>query len=507
MSSASHLFFLLAAALVALALLRRDDGRAAMICGPLALLLVAATLDSPTRRVGDATEYLVMARNLATFRPPSALPTSLSGLREETATFGDRSWVQDLNPKLTGRDGRIDFEHFWLLPLVAAPAVAIARLGGMHPAVGFTALNLACLLVLVWVVARRAGREMAVLVACALLWWTDKVHAEVFLATTLILGLLWLEDHPVRALIVLSFATAQVPLFGCVLAVAAAAALLRSPRDGRIWAGCAAAFVVASLHPAYYLWHIGRLSPLPGALSWNVPGVHLLVTPLLDPNVGIVWYGPALAGLACMGLVRLLRTRSWPPAALIAAGVGFAATLVAAAQMPNVSHGATPGPSRHGLWCLVLVAPFAVYAAVHVTRRQRVVLVGATLLTLLFSAQVMHPRNPDVGTPTTLAHLLWTRAPGLDNPVPEIFAERIAGVDGPVPVPTATAHCEKVLLVGDGRQVRWPAWCRPLLAPNACAARGAYCYSNNGQVVTAPRFSRFDASEPEEWRTLSAEWR
>ena len=37
----------------------------------------------------------------------------------------------------------------------------------------------------------------------------------------------------------------------------------------------------------------------------------------------------------------------------------FVVTL-AAAQMPNVNHGATPGPSRHGLWCLVLMTPYMI---------------------------------------------------------------------------------------------------------------------------------------------------
>ncbi len=130
------------------------------------------------------------------------------------------------------------------------------------------------------------------------------------------------------------------------------------------------------------------------------------------------------------------------------------------------------------------------------------------MVTLLFSIFVLHPRLEDADLPpTSLATLIWTRAPWLDNPVPEIFAERIAGLDGAVPVPTATANCEKVLLVGDGRQVRWPAWCRPVLAPSACAAQGAHCYSNNFDIVLAPRFSRFDPIEPKTWRTVSDEWR
>lgn len=140
-----------------------------MIVVPLVLLFVTAAFDSPMRRVGDGTEYLVMGRNMAMGRPPAAVQGNILSLQAEVATHGDKSWVLDLQPEMLGRDRRFDLTHFWLFPLFAAPGVAVARLFHLHPAVGFTVLNLACLTLLVAVVAKRAGREVAVLVACALL--------------------------------------------------------------------------------------------------------------------------------------------------------------------------------------------------------------------------------------------------------------------------------------------------------------------------------------------------
>lgn len=310
------------------------------------------------------------------------------------------------------------------------------------------------------------------------------MHAEVFLATTAVVGLLWLDEYPVPALPLLGIATAQMPLFGVACGVAGIAAIHRHRSDRRVWAAGAVSIAIAGLHPAYYLWHIGRLSPLKDVVSLNVPGIHLLMTPLLDPNVGMAWYAPALACLTIVGLVGACRSR--PPACLIAAGAGLITIMVAAAQTPNVNHGGKPGPSRHGLWCLLPMTPFAVHAAGRLTRRGRLVLGGAALCTLIFSAQVLHPRNEEGGPTTPLAMLIWTHAPWLDNPVPESFSERVAGGDGWAPVPSATPNCEKALLVGDGQNVRWPMQCTPVPVPGECALLDAYCYWNDGAIARAP---------------------
>jgi hypothetical protein len=48
--------------------------------------------------------------------------------------------------------------------------------------------------------------------------------------------------------------------------------------------------------------------------------------------------------------------------------------------------------------------------------------------------------------PTRLAAAIWRLRPALDNPVAEVFAERVAGHERAMP-PIATAGCEKVLLM------------------------------------------------------------
>ena len=114
---------------------------------------------------------------------------------------------------------------------------------------------------------------------------------------------------------------------------------------------------------------------------------------------------------------------------------------------------------------------------------------AASMLSVLSAAFVFHPRFGDAATmpsPTPLAAFIWTHAPSLDNPLPEVFAERIAHLDGPVSLPVATSACDKALVVGTGADVIWPANCVRVSAPAECVEAGALCYANRGSWAMAP---------------------
>lgn len=76
-------------------------------------------------------------------------------------------------------------------------------------------------------------------------------------------------------------------------------------------------------------------------------------------------------------------------------------------------------------------------------------------------------------TPTRIASFTWSRHPSLENPPPEVFAERLRHQDG-VNTLAATPDCAKVLV----QEGAWPPACaaRPLPAP--CGQPRALCYAN-----------------------------
>lgn len=435
-----------------------------------------------------------MSRNLVLGRPPSAIESDLAELQSELAAAGDGSWTGGLDPSLRDRQARFEFAHFWLFSLLAAPMVAAARALQLHPAIGFTAFNIACAILMAFYLSRRCGLDVALLFVCVLLWWIDKVHAEVFFVTTAAVGLLLLDERPIAALLALGLLAGQLPVFAGVLGGALVVAISRNVRSPAVWSGALASVAIAALYPLYYLAHLGRWSPLASLGNVDLFGWRLLLTPMIDLNLGIVWFAPAIALLSAAGAVA--RPRVCSRAVMSTAAIGAAGLLLIAAQTQNVNSGATPGPSRYGLWCLGLLAPLAANgAAAMSTPTRQLALRLAVLFTLVFSAIALHPGIVDQGAlprPSAVAAWVWTRMPALDNPPPEVFAERISHTDGQVPVPVATTGCEKVLLVGRNGDVWWPKWCNAAPVLSECGDTNVFCYWNSGTTTVAPRQAAFD---------------
>jgi hypothetical protein len=436
----------------------------------IALFLIAAAADSEVRRVGDGFEYLGMARNLARLSPPSLSADEASALTREMAALGDTTWDGVVIPTLRGADGRYDFPHFWLYSLAAAPFVALAAAAGVHPSHGFTVMNLVLVLGVCWLLARVGAGLAAVLFAALVLWWIDKAHAEIFFAALTAAALLMRTTAPGASLVMLGAAAAQGPVLAVLLAACVVEALARSPSK-RIVIAAVAAFALAALHPLYYLWRLGIPSPLPDTIIAHMPSLRAFVTPLTDLNLGVFWFAPVLAVLTVAGMAAAIRRRQWDGLPVV---IGTAALLAAAAMVTNVNHGGTPGMSRYGLWVLSLLIPFA--AQVRPTPGWGHLATAGTVFTVIFAAFALHPRVADAGitpTPTPLAAFVWTHVPSLDNPLPEVFVERVVHADGAAPLPVALPGGAKALI--------------------ACERPGALCYVNGDRIVAAPRqpgFSR-----------------
>jgi hypothetical protein len=246
-----------------------------------------------------------------------------------------------------------------------------------------------------------------------------------------------------------------------------------------------AAVWIASLHPLYYLWTIGQSTALIGG-DIRIPTWTRYATVVWDLNLGLVPNAPLLA-LACV--VAALVARGWTARPRDFALSMFAAAwfLFSFSQAININHGGTPSMSRYVVWLLPLA--FAVLpAAGEVTPRRGgraiAVLAGASIV---WSMVFFHPRRSEGHLhPTRLAMFQWTRYPAWQNPVPEVFAERLRGRDA-VNELAGTPGCEKVLIQAG----IWPHPCVAQPLPAACAQADAWCYGNRTEdgydFVQVPR--------------------
>jgi len=227
----------------------------------------------------------------------------------------------------------------------------------------------------------------------------------------------------------------------------------------------------------------------------------------VDPNVGLLPQVPVYTAAVLAG-VLLLALRA--PRRLVSPGIAAAAASAAwlafvASMATNVNHGGTPGLSRYATWFIPLAIPLF-HEVDRVLGRRVAWMALPAVASAALGVWAFHPARAEAADrPTRLASFLWTRHPSFDNPLPEIFAERLRGLDENW-LPVATAGCEKILLPGrGGRDSVWPMPCVPATPPARCQAPGATCYAN--RTRTGYEFVSTRVSTPQVFRLArSATW-
>jgi hypothetical protein len=471
------------------------------------LLVITLLATSRPERVGDAREYLAMAMNLADLGPPALSQADIARVEIQCDQL-HLAGMPLTTPSLRGPDGRQDFFHFWFYSALAVPGIWMARVAGLNPNLGFVALNASLLMGAFWIVSRRTAWWVVAVTFCSpVLWWVNKTHTEVFTFSLLAVAGVVMRDAPWWAMVCLGAAATQNPPIASLVAlVGGTAPLWRRGvwRDARFWIGTATATALTVIHPLYYLSRLGVPNPqLLGGVDPRVPTLKELGAVVWDPNIGLLFHAPLFVlTLLAAAVVLAGRPRVWvrsPEVWLAAAGAGV--FVAAFAQTPNVNHGGTPGISRYALWLIPLALPAfqrAADAALLASHSWFLPLVSASCLWCVIN---FHPGMPEsYRTPTRAARVIWERWPWLDDPLPEVFSERVSGEE-PGLVPAATADCSKVLLAAG----TWPVPCFPQPPPWACRSRDSLCYANRADgrysfVPLAPRASYvFDRQRQRTW--------
>ena len=432
-------------------------GRAFDIAAAIVLCVLVAT--SRLQTSGDGREYVLMAERFAHARSP-AVPVA----QARAAGVFDR--------RLINRHGAQEMWHFWFVSLCVAPLMALTSAVGAPPALPFAIFNS----VLIWAAFRTVRRRFGVMTAVALcaspiVWWIDKAQVEAFTFACLTLGLAALPDLAVAALWFALAATQNPPIGALTLGLAVWTWVgPREVRDRnpRLWLWLIAIALLA-LHPLYYWVQLGRTTPLVETGDLRIPGLRSLITPIVDLNVGLLINAPVVAG--ALLILFLGAVRRSPRAALATASV-WLLFLTAFAQAENVNSGGTPGMARYALW---LMPP-----ALLLLHGRPQSLAGrsagaiATALSVACALIWFRPTLPESYLfPTRTALYVWENYPGLENPLPEIFAERLRHADN-VNTLASTPTCAKALL----QSGQWPADCPRVETVEACRAEGALCYAN-----------------------------
>jgi hypothetical protein len=489
--------------------------RIAGLTALLILFCIGLVATSTVRRVGDGIEYWAMAEQLAAFKRPSASRADILKLERDGRRIGHGFEASPLRfPQLVAVDGRQDFPHFWLYPLVNVPALWLTRMAGVHPNWAFTLTNCALFAWAVMVVSRQVSVLWATIILIGpLIWWIDKAHGDVFTVSLLAAGCALWRRKPGWTLLLVALAAAQNPalmvVWVLVASVTAISAIRRTTHRREML--------------TYYFARLHVWSPLIGYTHVTWPSLRTIVSLLADPNVGLLVNAPFFAAAIVWAIQSACRQRRtsplvWTDWLLVAGAWGL--LLATYTQSVNVNHGASPGINRWTLWLmpwLLIVVPrrashasmpsgTATESGTGAASARRVfgkgrsyglaslVLFLLAVLNTVWAVCYFRPALPEVYRyPTRTASWLWTHAPGWYSPAPEIFAERVSHRE-PAVLPAAWGSCTKVLVIDN----EWPAPCLPPASTHrACLGAARLCYatsSDDGVQVVALGEARFPST-------------
>jgi len=289
------------------------------------------------------------------------------------------------------------------------------------------------------------------------------------------------RDRPVFAMLCVSLAATQNPPIAALIGLI----VLLYPAARRL-AWMTAAVWLAALHPLYYLCRIGRTTALVEG-DIRIPPLMRYGAVLWDLNLGLVANAPFFALAVLAALVVFWRGWASHRREAAFAAVAGAWLLFAFTQAVNINHGGTPSMSRYALWLIPLAFVALPEAESPAGPRLTRTLTLLTTASVVWSMVYFHPRRPEGHLkPTRLAMWQWTRHPAWQNPVPEVFAERLRAQDA-VNELAGTPGCEKVLIQAG----TWPQPCAPAATPERCTQPDTWCYGNrtaNGyDFVQVPR--------------------
>jgi len=367
--------------------------------------------------------------------------------------------------------GTADFNHFWLYSALAAGIASALKLVGigLAPHTAFMALHAVLFGATLALAGRMQGIRGAIAVlllflASPVLWFAAKVHTE-FFTVALVLQTFILVSRGrffYAALPIALASTQDVSLAATAWLLIAmgflANHLFRRIASLRELSAAAAAIALSLLHPLYYLYRHGVVTPqLKTGAAAIGPNADRFLAVLVEPDIGLFpnWWFGAFVLASC--LIFALRSKPKLDFAYGTVAIAYLATnLFAQASTIDLNSGSID-LSRYALWYVPVFYGPLVWLMGEAASKPRPWLLplalGALAAPLVaWNLSWYWPSHYERYTePSAVSRLLQSKFPAVYDPPPEIFIERNSG--------NAEANHRLVAVAGPG--------CRKLYVPQA----------------------------------------
>jgi hypothetical protein len=408
----------------------------------IAIVLLGAGLMVPPHRYGDGMQYILTLESLYRhFSPELRDPDSRDFFRfapdRVTGEMVQVNAFDELDSPTSGyrqsSAGSWYAIHFFAYSLTAIPARAFLGLLGGDIRKSLQLTNALLLIGALYVVAFRSRLDglqkvvfMALLTVSPVLWYVHWTHAEVFIVSFIVMGLVFQDAGNYRmAVLCSSVASLQNQTVAAFTAFLLAEAVWKS-RDRLAETVRLIPAALPSLLPAaFYMLSFGKPGLFTMADEETGRSVLSFLELYFDANVGMLPYIPVTL-LMSLGLaawsVRVKRK-----ATLELKLVAVTAVIGVLCSIHDNWNSASTGPCRYTL----LMMPFLFFI---IAKNAKTVVGNRTLLALLaagllFQAGILSMLGgfqpvEDYVEHSYLAKALLDNAPQLYNPSPEIFCQR-----------------------------------------------------------------------------------
>jgi hypothetical protein len=369
---------------------------------------------------GDGVEYAATLMAWVNHASPDIRAEDLAAVPSPFARLG----YDGVHPNMvvTGASGTRYAAHFWLYPLLCAPAALLLRLLGADPLLAFPATNAILFAALaagaLW--SRRLSRRdrgmHALAAVTPVVSYLPFAHPEAFTWGCVLASLLAVNHgrYAIAAAVAACGAMQNPPVAALAAFCVVLAVYERGTRHALLPAAAAALCLAP---PLFYLFTVGEAAPLvrPGFVDWHLATPARVWSMLTDLDQGLL---PFVPGLLVLAGVNLSRARSLPHVGMLCVLVVF----IAGSATSNNWSSALAGLMRYAVWVIPLLAWLATEPDLPIGRRGigLVLVAHAALLAMPAPTQSLHSR---------LARYALERWPSWYSADPEIFGERTLGLD------------------------------------------------------------------------------
>jgi hypothetical protein len=428
----------------------------------------------PLRRIGDGAEYILQYQAITETRRPwinAVALESYSSLfqRGEISYLVSAEQIKNAFPSLaTGTT--FDLNHFWFYSALAGSIHIFAKFFLINLSVASSFIILHSLLFnlnlyFAWRYFKLKGvlSVFFLLLLSPLFWYGNKIHTEFFTFNLVCMATIFMYKNKIGyAALALAFCSTQNPSFAIISIILLL--LFVSERRFKVFdlknlGVIFSVFCFVSLHPLYYLWRQGVLTPQlkAGGASVGVNYENFFIW-LIDPDIGLFpnWPVGFYLVVQTIMLVFVNKRKLAPFSNFIFYVLAFVTvSLFAQSSTTNLNSGGTPGVARYSLWYVGLFFPSILYfISLLYSKRKKINFIptGILLCTLsvLTVSQYAPFRAEQYTNPTKLSRFIQTYAPTLYSPPIPVFVGRYSGIGEDLKISSVVGpDCLKMVIIVD----------------------------------------------------------